>query len=273
MQNFRLYRAVYAKTHHDFHSDELSKVQGEYCVKLIYPSKFESYGREVHMWLHVHGFAPALYASYPPTPSNPASVPYGRPRGTPIYHYFQYLAPPTTGKPGWLTLFDYAKDYPEKAAEHKEAIKKTCDAIISLLETGSRGNNYVHGDLRPNNIMIYIDSFHDPMPNLDPDAAAEKYLWLYVIDFDWAGIAKEVFYPCHRNSAEVSFPGSNMGPIEVGHDREFVAQWMKTWAAPSHAPQVVKPGLNDRRRTITRDDTQSMKESMIAEKKRNAGKG
>jgi len=64
------------------------------------------------------------------------------------------------------------------AAMDRTQLQEALDSIIGKLEL----KNYVHSDLRSNNIMIRTN-------------VKEKSVDLRVIDFDWAGEAGQVCYP------------------------------------------------------------------------------
>jgi len=72
-------------------------------------------------------------------------------------------------------------------------LQEALDSIIEKLES----KNYVHGDLRSNNIVIRTD-------------VIEKSVDLKVIDFDWAGEAGQVRYPEERNR-DIWWPGEAGG--------------------------------------------------------------
>jgi len=54
----------------------------------------------------------------------------------------------------------------------------------------------------------------------------EKSVDLRVIDFDWAGKARQVNYPAEQNR-EIQWPGEAGRPIEQDHDLKTVDSWMK----------------------------------------------
>ena len=97
----------------------------------------------------------------------------------------------------------------DAAAMDRTQLQEALDGIIGKLES----KNYVHGDLRSNNIMIRTN-------------VKEKSVDLRVIDFDWAGEAGQVCYPEERNR-EIRWPGEAGGPIEQDHDSKIVDFWMK----------------------------------------------
>jgi len=97
---------------------------------------------------------------------------------------------------------------------------RTSGVILLIVEVHTRTflplpiplKNYVHGDLRSNNIMIRTD-------------VMDKSVDLRVIDFDWVGEARQVRYPAERNR-EIWWPGEAGGPIEQDHDLKMVYSWM-----------------------------------------------
>ncbi|KIO28452.1 hypothetical protein M407DRAFT_242998 [Tulasnella calospora MUT 4182] len=79
--------------------------------------------------------------------------------------------------------------------------------------------NVVHGDLRPNNVMLEVGSDTTPVCS-----GEEQGVNLRVVDFDWAGEADKVCYPLQRNE-DITWPGDAGTPIKVGHDRILVNNW------------------------------------------------
>ena len=90
-------------------------------------------------------------------------------------------------------------------------LRKALEDIVRALKS----KNYVHGDLRPNNIMIRKDLSKQPLD-------------LKVIDYDWAGEASKVYYPAERNPeiAGIKWPGEAGGKIENGHDWKLISSWL-----------------------------------------------
>jgi len=113
-----------------------------------------------------------------------------------------YILPPSR-----LVPFPAFKS--DAAAMDRTQLQEALDGIIGKLES----KNFVHGDLRSNNIMIRTN-------------VKEKSVDLRVIDFDWAGEAGQVCYPAERNR-EIQWPGEAGGPIEQDHDSKIVDFWMK----------------------------------------------
>jgi len=136
-----------------------------------------------------NGLAPKLYG-------------YAEVKGAPTAYVMEYLDPSV-----WQTLHEFLKY--DATAVDRTRLQEAVDGIIEKLEL----KNYVHGDLRSNNIMIRTD-------------VKEKSVDLRVIDFDWAGEAGQVRYPAERNR-EIWWPGEAGGPIEQDHDLRMVNSWMK----------------------------------------------
>ena len=148
-----------------------------------------SYSRDVHKHMADNGLAPKLYG-------------YAELEGAPTAYVMEYLDPCT-----WQTLHEFLKS--NATAVDRTRLQEAVYGIIEKLES----KNYVHGDLRSNNIMIRTD-------------VKEKSVDLRVIDFDWAGEAGQVRYPAERNR-EIWWPGEAGGPIEQDHDLRMVNSWMK----------------------------------------------
>jgi len=127
---------------------------------------------------------------------------YAEVEGAPTAYVMEYLDPCA-----WETLHQFLKS--DAAAMDRTQLQEALDGIIGKLEL----KNYVHGDLRSNNIMIRTN-------------VKEKSVDLRVIDFDWAGEAGQVCYPAERNR-EIQWPGEAGGAIEQDHDSKMVDFWMK----------------------------------------------
>ena len=154
-------------------------------VKLV----SRSYSQDVHKHMADIGLAPKLYG-------------YAEVEGAPTAYVMEYLDPCA-----WETLHQFLKS--DAAAMDRTQLQEALDGIIGKLEL----KNYVHGDLRSNNIMIRTN-------------VKEKSVDLRVIDFDWAGEAGQVCYPAERNR-EIQWPGEAGGAIEQDHDSKMVDFWMK----------------------------------------------
>jgi len=134
-----------------------------------------------------NGLAPKLYG-------------YAEADGAPTAYVMEYLGPPT-----WQTLYQFFES--DTAAVDPTQLQEAVEGILKMLDT----KDYVHGDLRTNNIMIQTN---------------EKCVDLKVIDFDWAGKAGEVCYPAERNT-DIQWPGEAGAPILKEHDSEMVDSWLR----------------------------------------------
>jgi len=137
------------------------------------------------------GLAPKLYG-------------YAEVKGAPTAYVIEYLNPSV-----WQTLYQLLKPEDKPSKPTTNQLKDALEKIIAVLDE----KKYVHGDLRSNNIMIRTD-------------VMDKSVDLNVIDFDWAGKARQVHYPAERNR-EIQWPGEAGGPIEQDHDLKMVDSWMK----------------------------------------------
>jgi len=120
-----------------------------------------SYSQDVLKHMADNGLSPKLYG-------------YAEVEDAPTAYVMDYLDPCT-----WETLHEFLKS--DAAALDRTQLQEALDGIIEKLQL----KNYVHGDLRSNNIMIRTD-------------VIEKSVDLRVIDFDWAGEAGQVCYPAER---------------------------------------------------------------------------
>lgn len=149
-------------------------------VKLV---SDDQYGVDVHRKLAGAGLAPPLFG-------------VARKDGAPTAYVMEYLSPDDN----WDTLHQYVKDYPDESSRIYEPLSR----MIDIMEK----ENIVHGDLRPNNILIR-----------DPDGTEEPEL--KIIDFDWAGVGGEVRYPQRRNE-NIPWPAGPGERILTGHDRSLL---------------------------------------------------
>lgn len=75
---------------------------------------------------------------------------------------------------------------------------------LRAIESKLREGGFVHGDLRPPNIMVQGDR-------------------VFLIDFDWAGQAGTAKYPIHLNANEMWHPNASVGClIDPEHDTFMV---------------------------------------------------
>jgi len=142
--------------------------------------------------LAAKGLAPKLYG-------------YAKVDGAPTAYVMEYL-----DRSEWETLHRFMNA--SSTVLSRAELRKALEDIVSALKS----KNYVHGDLRPNNIMIRKDLSKQP-------------LGLMVVDFDWAGEASKVYYPPGRNPEikGIKWPGKAGGKIEDGHDWELITSWLR----------------------------------------------
>jgi len=199
-------------------------LEGLLALKVIYSGGvFEPYGKEVHKYLESTDMAPKYFFSFN---VHSASLPL-----EPVieeHHLMEYLPPPSDHSQGWISLRDLEGRFPKVASDSKASIEAALCNIIDVL--GEK--NYVHGDMRPNNLLILVEVTPDGKSCIiqsRPDSNP-PHPYLKVIDFDWAGIAGAVEYPPHRNP-DVEWPGEPGMPIFETHDREMIDMWMSKWPA------------------------------------------
>jgi len=187
-------------------------------LKVIYSGiAFEQYGAKVHAYLDEKDMAPKYFfhfdigSNLPPTDAMEQ------------YYVMEYLPPPSNDSAGWISLLELEERFPEVASIHKSDVEAALYQIIDVL--GER--KYVHGDLRPNNLLIKV--------TVGPDGCKIQYRegsdplpYLKVIDFDWAGEAEVVKYPPHRNP-DVEWPGESGKPILDSHDKLMIDSWLSKW--------------------------------------------
>ncbi|KAG8915230.1 hypothetical protein FRC00_006434 [Tulasnella sp. 408] len=175
-------------------------------VKLVH-----TYGEEVHQLLEKHGYAPMLYGQQ--------SL-----EGGPTAYVMEWLRSPTKEESGWVTLFEFFNKSEEQVAGYSNAIKATLSEILNVMEQA----NMVHGDLRPNNIMLEV---HKAGKQYIPVGSDEnRRANLKVVDFDWSGKSGSVRYPCQRNP-EIAWPAGPGALIKKGQDRILVGTW---WSQQFH---------------------------------------
>ena len=164
------------------------------------------YADDVHRLLAKHGLAPKLYGQI-------------QVEGAPTAYVMEALGS------SWETLHDVLQKSKggcksKLGHDHKEGVRLSLKLVLDLLQC----MGFVHGDMRPNNIMVQVDEQHLPsISNTDGVANVR------IVDFDWAGSDGVVFYPDTRNNQieDVRWPGKAGGPIEVGHDEFLVASWWR----------------------------------------------
>jgi hypothetical protein len=200
-------------------------LEGLLALKVIYSGGvFEPYGKEVHKYLESKDMAPKYFFSF--------NVHSARLPLEPVieeHHLMEYLPPPSDhSQGGWISLLDLEGRFPKVASDSKASIEAALYNIIDVL--GEK--NYVHGDMRPNNLLILVKVTPDGKSCIiqsRPDSNP-PHPYLKAIDFDWAGIAGAVEYPPHRNP-DVEWPGESGMPILNTHDRKMIDIWMSKWPA------------------------------------------
>ena len=150
-----------------------------------------SYLQQVHEYLAAKGLAPKLYG-------------YAKVDGAPTAYVMEYLDPSE-----WKTLHRFMNA--SSTVLSCTELRKALEDIVRVLKS----KNYVHGDLRPNNIMIHKDLLKQP-------------LGLMVVDYDWVGEASKVYYPTERNPEikGIKWPGEAGGKIENDHDWKLILSWL-----------------------------------------------
>jgi len=129
---------------------------------------------------------------------------YAEMEGAPTAYVMEYLDPSV-----WQILYQLSKSKEKLKKPTVSQLRGALQEIITVLDE----KNYVHGDLRSNNIMIRTD-------------VMDKSVELKVVYFDWAGKAGQVHYPEEWNR-EIRWPGEAGGPIDQNHDSKMVDFWMK----------------------------------------------
>lgn len=160
---------------------------------------FRPYGYVVHHALQAEQFAPELHGhSQKPEIGADAIV-------------MEYLSPPTPDKSGWVTLYDLTISHYQMVFEKRVEIHGRLRKIVSILKS----LDLVHGDFRPNNLMIKVvaggNAFVEPIT-------------VNAIDMEWAGKVGEAYYPGDRNGA-VGYPGHAGGCIGADDDACMVQSW------------------------------------------------
>jgi len=135
-----------------------------------------------------NGLAPKLYG-------------YAEVDGAPTAYVMEYLDPSS-----WQPLYEFFES--DTTAIDATELLEAVESILKMLDS----KDFVHGDLRTNNIMIRTD-------------VIEKCVDVKVIDFDWAGKAGEVCYPAERNT-DIQWPGEAGAPILKEHVSEMVHSWL-----------------------------------------------
>lgn len=89
-----------------------------------------------------------------------------------------------------------------------ETTKSSLQSAVDILHS----NGYVHGDLRPQNILVKSDHT------------------VCILDFDWAGKCSSAHYPCDLNTSSICGWHKDVTPgglIEEEHDRYQLHNMLK----------------------------------------------
>jgi hypothetical protein len=217
----------------------LVNVESELLVKIIYSGLAkERYGQDVHMCLAENDMAPRYFTSFATTLPVSASPPGLVSLET--YHVMEYLPPPSGASMGWMTLHDLGRDFPQAAQQSKFQITEALEKILAVL----RDRKFVHGDLRTNNVLIYVQINENSDGGrslvIQPSPHSHVLPYLKVVDFDWAGVANKVRYPSIRNPA-IHWPGNNGKTIDIDQDKKMISHWLDFWPGeqPVQVPEDV----------------------------------
>jgi len=132
--------------------------------------------------------------------------------GAPTAYVMGYFDPPT-----WQTLYQFFKS--DTTTVDPTQLQEAVESILKTLDS----KDFVHGDLRTNNIMIRTD-------------VIEKCVDIKVIDFDWAGKAGEVCYPAERNT-DIQWPGEAGAPILKNMIRKWsIRGWTNGYGRTMYLP-------------------------------------
>lgn len=157
-------------------SSSTTQPEHQVFVKLIAGGQ---YGFAAHQKMAEAGYSPALHGV--------VAV-----KGAPTAYIMEYLSPDQ----GWKSVHDYI-------VRSKRGLELSeFNDLLRVME----GANIVHGDLRPNNIMM---------------RKKDDRFELQVIDFDRSGSSGEVEYPPLRNE-NIPWPDKVGSPIVIGHDRTLL---------------------------------------------------
>ncbi|KAJ8503372.1 hypothetical protein ONZ45_g10917 [Pleurotus djamor] len=164
------------------------------------------YGVQVHTFLAAHGYAPSLYG-------------YKDLEGAPTAYVMEFL------DSNWTSLAKLAEKK-RAALVQSPVLLPAIRATISHITTLLSGATMVHGDLRPNNIMIKLGEDTDNMP-----VVSEGVVQLRVVDFDWAGDVGRARYPPQRNEdiEGLKWPGRPGNLIDAGDDVRVVDSWWRSF--------------------------------------------
>jgi serine/threonine protein kinase len=158
----------------------------------------DHYGSEVHQAL-APNFAPTFFGC-----SSKPSFKYS------IY-LMEYLQPPSHQSEGWKPLSELSREFVSSTGVEKKIFSVLREIVRRLQELNS-----VHGDLRPNNLMIKMRNLY---------AIADPVV-IKVVDFEWADRVGQARYPVDRNE-ELGYPGEAGALIGPDDDSVMVDQWVQ----------------------------------------------
>lgn len=133
----------------------------------------------------------------------------------------EYLPPELPDASGWLTMRylmqpveEQLKNAPQQLVLAPQKMPHLIQQAKQLLDDAHAvsvsGLPAVHGDARPENIMVHV--------------LEQEVLQLKLIDMDWAGAAGRVVYPVLLNTKNIAWP-EGVGPgkvLEQKHDRDLL---------------------------------------------------
>ena len=188
------FRATLHKDRHDV----------QVVVKFIYHYK-GTYGKAVHEYLHGLTLAPRLYSAVNLHPGLVMVV-------------MEYLGF-EEGIGGWVELDTLEHRMDDIATP----VRKKIETIIDYLQ----GQEMVHADLRPKNIMIQVDAQRHIVTSANEPV-------LSLIDFDWAGTVGEACYPPLLNP-HIPWPTGTKAYGKVGQedDRILLNNWWDAFVQPA----------------------------------------
>jgi hypothetical protein len=102
----------------------------------------------------------------------------------------------------WMPLDTYTLPFIKKTEDDSQTVIKNIEQAIKILH----GADYIHGDLRPNNIFV------------NPDTLKIK-----IVDWDWSGKINETHYP-HSINPDILWPeGVSPGSLlRPSHDIDWI---------------------------------------------------
>ena len=163
-----------------------STLTKQVLVKLV---ANRQYGTDAHRKVARAGYAPSL-------------IGIARVEGAPTAYIIEYLPPDK----GWKTLYEYAEDH-----QLEDILSSINEPLGPLLEM-MKQESIVHGDLRPNNIMV--------------NTSTPGKLEIKIVDSNWAGTSGEVRYPKRRNEG-IPWPAGPGEQIISGYDYTLLMACLK----------------------------------------------